>query len=66
MHTINAIYDNGKFLLLEKPIVTKSKVKITFYDHLEKDFEDELPVYSLGKIDDKVSEMYDEYLSARF
>ena len=66
MQTINAIYENGQFILLEEPLFTKSKVKITFYDEVNEELESELPIYKLGKVNDDISEMYDEFLSTRF
>jgi hypothetical protein len=68
MQTIEAIYDNGKIIMLEKPSFTKARVRITFIQELDKnDVKVEFPVKKLGKMKkiDK-NNLYEEYLSNRF
>ncbi|MGE5342806.1 MAG: hypothetical protein ACM3SY_15135 [Candidatus Omnitrophota bacterium] len=53
MHTtIEAVYDNGEFLLEEIPAVTKARVLITFMQEIKDDVNGKIkfPTRKLGKI----------------
>jgi predicted DNA-binding antitoxin AbrB/MazE fold protein len=67
MHTVDAIYDNGKLILFEKIKIKKAKVKITFLEEIvNKKIKLQFPTQNLGEIYNlDRNDLYDEYLSAR-
>ena len=70
MHTtIEAVYDNGEFLLEETPNVKKARVLITFIQDIDDDAKGKIkfPTKKLGKIK-KIGreDLYGDYLSNRY
>lgn len=70
MHTtIEAVYDNGEFLLEEAPNVKKARVLITFIHEINDDVKGKIkfPTKKLGKIKNiDREELYGDYLSDRY
>ncbi|MCU0288590.1 MAG: hypothetical protein MUF15_19635 [Acidobacteria bacterium] len=69
MHkTIEAVYDNGEFLLEEIPTVNKARVLITFMQEINGDVNRKIkfPTKKLGRIKNiEREEIYGDYLSDR-
>lgn len=70
MHTtIEAVYENGEFLLEEIPTVNKARVLITFMQEIIDDTSGKIkfPTKKLGKIKNiEREEIYGNYLSDRY
>ena len=67
--TIEAVYDNGEFLLAEVPDVKKARVLITFIQETNEDVKNNIkfPTKKLGRIKDIDREkLYGDYLSDRY
>ncbi|MGE5342811.1 MAG: hypothetical protein ACM3SY_15160 [Candidatus Omnitrophota bacterium] len=67
--TIEAVYDNGEFLLEETPTVTRARVLITFMQEINDDVNGKIkfPTRKLGKIKSiEREEIYGNYLSDRY
>ena len=65
MQTIDAIYDNGKLILLGEELKIRAKVRLTVHEILpQKKTKKKFPSYDLGEMKDfNRKELYDEYLS---
>jgi predicted DNA-binding antitoxin AbrB/MazE fold protein len=70
MHTtIEAVYDNGEFILKEIPNVRKARVLITFIREINDDVKRKVkfPTKKLGRIKNfEREEIYGDYLSDRY
>jgi hypothetical protein len=70
MHTtIEAVYNNGEFLLEEIPTVHKARVLITFMQEINDDVTGKItfPTKKLGRIKNiGREEIYGDYLSDRY
>jgi hypothetical protein len=68
MTTIEAIYDNGNIIFMEKPPVKKAKITVTFIEEIiERTDTIKFPTGDLGKMKNlNRSNLYEEYLSDRY